>query len=384
MRPNPYVVHALKCATLTLVGIVVVIGAVAILQNMQTGSLTGRLVSQQEQGIIPTMNFDQRRVQAGFVAPKDSHIVFTLPYNTRITRITFFGGPKTDKEQYWGYCFTGNEAANKERGLTGKAMYDGQFFFSIGERLEQAKRPALPSDNDLSGILREAKRPPKEQEMPKSTKEIFTGGQTCYVMSKVDLPAGLDADGDGLNDTSERELGLNPNNPDVDRDGIGDGDEYFFTMTNPKDPDTDHDSLGDRCEDKNADGKLSVATETSPLEPDTDGDGLCDGNAYYGTLCPEPRKTVCYQTPAGDRDCRSEPTTPINSEDVNMNCIVDQKDAKNKETDPKKAETFGINDWIFKWNLLKAKGGTDNAVGTPAPEFPIPALPQASQQLPQE
>lgn len=345
MRPSPYVVQALKYATLTLLGIVVVIGAVAVMQNTKTDVLTGRLVSEQEQGIIPTMNFDQKRTNDGFVAPKDTHVIFTLPEGTRIPRITFFGGAETDKERYWGYCFSGNEVSNKAAGRTGPAMYDGQFFYSLGERLEKSKRPPQPAGSDLVGILRDAKRPAAQPEAPASIAEIFQGGKTCYVMSSVDLPAGMDADGDSLNNTTERELGLNISTPDTDGDGISDGGEYFLSKTDPHERDTDKDGLSDRCEDKNGDGNLDNL-ETSPLVTDTDRDGLCDGNGFAPS-CPEPKQTVCYQTPANDRECTSRPSGPAFGEDMNQNCIVDEG-----ETDPRNQKTSGRPDWDYKWGLI--------------------------------
>ncbi|MEA2598560.1 MAG: hypothetical protein QOF01_5029 [Thermomicrobiales bacterium] len=47
-----------------------------------------------------------------------------------------------------------------------------------------------------------------------------------------------DADEDGVNDTSEAELGTDPNNPDSDGDGATDGDEVFLYGTDPLDPDS--------------------------------------------------------------------------------------------------------------------------------------------------
>lgn len=46
-----------------------------------------------------------------------------------------------------------------------------------------------------------------------------------------DFPA--DADSDGVSDATEREKGTNPQSPDSDNDGFGDGEELFFRKTNP-------------------------------------------------------------------------------------------------------------------------------------------------------
>ena len=58
-----------------------------------------------------------------------------------------------------------------------------------------------------------------------------------------------DADGDGLPDGAESQVGTDPNNPDTDGDGRADGDE-----------------VGER------------RVNTDPLNPDTDGDGSDDGD----------------------------------------------------------------------------------------------------------
>ena len=41
-----------------------------------------------------------------------------------------------------------------------------------------------------------------------------------------DTANGLDDDGDGLNNSWEKSLGADPNNPDSDGDGMSDGDEH--------------------------------------------------------------------------------------------------------------------------------------------------------------
>ena len=86
-----------------------------------------------------------------------------------------------------------------------------------------------------------------------------------------------DADGDGLGDDVEAELGTDPDNPDSDGDGLGDGLEV--RGANPTDPtkaDSDGDGLPDGVEDADGDGALG-ALETDPNNPDTDGDSLVDG-----------------------------------------------------------------------------------------------------------
>lgn len=366
MRPNPYIVHMLKYATLTLIGCGVIVGASALFRTTGNVPLAGRLTSPQERGIVPTMRFEEARAIEGFSAPADTHVIFTVPQGVRIPRVTFLGGPDYDEKRYWGYCFSGNEAANKQKGYLGKKMYDGQFFYSIGERKAQVERPGV-ADNNLQGILDATTA--KTPEASKSMAEIFYGGQTCYVMSSIILPVAIDSDGDDLNAKREQEFQTDPHRADSDGDGIPDGLEVFKTKTLPGDRDTDHDGLGDRCEDKNMDGQVQK-DETSPLVNDTDRDGLCDGNGS-SSGCPEPRQIACLTDATGERVCDSRPSSPIFGEDMNQDCHVQEG-----ETDPKNPTTFGLPDWDYKWNLLQAQTGNRRSM-PPAitDEFPIPDLP---------
>lgn len=100
----------------------------------------------------------------------------------------------------------------------------------------------------------------------------------------------LDADGDGYNhDTDNCPLVSNPDQADLDGDGIGDvcdpdidgdgltNEQEVILGTDPYNPDTDGDGLTDSAE---------VDTHgTNPLLADTDGDGLTDGDEIniYGT-----------------------------------------------------------------------------------------------------
>ncbi|MBI5215153.1 MAG: OmpA family protein [Ignavibacteriae bacterium] len=102
-----------------------------------------------------------------------------------------------------------------------------------------------------------------------------------------------DADGDGLTNDQEKELGTDKRNPDTDGDGLKDGEEVNNYQTDPKKADTDNDILSDADEakkystnpnkaDSDEDG-LNDADEiskhnTEPTKADTDGDGLNDGD----------------------------------------------------------------------------------------------------------
>jgi len=82
-------------------------------------------------------------------------------------------------------------------------------------------------------------------------------------------PEIIDTDGDGISDSREEALGINPKSLDTDKDGILDGEEMEGWKTDPLKPDTDEDGLIDYNEVK--------VYATDPLDPDTDDDGFLDG-----------------------------------------------------------------------------------------------------------
>ena len=101
---------------------------------------------------------------------------------------------------------------------------------------------------------------------------------------------GLNTDQDGIPDHIELLMGLNPNNPDSDGNGIWDGDEdldgdglknnweilYGYT---PALKDTDGNGIEDGSEDPDFDGLNNLeeqARNTNPFNPDSDGDGWDD------------------------------------------------------------------------------------------------------------
>jgi thiol-disulfide isomerase/thioredoxin len=77
-----------------------------------------------------------------------------------------------------------------------------------------------------------------------------------------------DADGDGLSDTEEQELGLDPNSSDSDGDGLLDQEEIDFG-SDPMNADSDGDGLDDGDE-------YDIGTD--PNNADSDGDGYPDGD----------------------------------------------------------------------------------------------------------
>ena len=70
----------------------------------------------------------------------------------------------------------------------------------------------------------------------------------------------LDADGDGLEDAIELELGTDPADLDTDDDGATDGDEYYVHQTGTRNPDNDGDGVLDGDE---------VANGTDPNDPNS-------------------------------------------------------------------------------------------------------------------
>lgn len=91
----------------------------------------------------------------------------------------------------------------------------------------------------------------------------------AYLLEREELldPLNPDMDGDGLLDGQEITLGCNPRLVDSDGDGLSDYAEYVG-VSNPAKADTDDDGLND---------KMEAEKGTDPLNPDSDGDGLVDG-----------------------------------------------------------------------------------------------------------
>ncbi|MGE6761436.1 Ig-like domain-containing protein [Corallococcus interemptor] len=153
----------------------------------------------------------------------------------------------------------------------------------------------------------------------------------------------VDADGDGVDNATELELGLDPFNADTDGDGIPDGldgltDTDGDGLIDARDTDSDNDGLLDGAEDANHDG-ITQDTETDRRKADSDGDGLLDGIEVLGE---NPTHPLARDT---DGDGLSD-----GEEDVNANGIRDAT-----ESDPNNADTDGggIPDGV------EVKGGTN-------------------------
>ena len=132
-------------------------------------------------------------------------------------------------------------------------------------------------------------------------------GFVATTVVRVAAGATFDADGDGLPDSYENEVGLDPLDPadaledpdgdgltnleefgagtepfvaDTDGDGLSDGFELSTSLTDPLTADTDNDGVTDGAEDPDGDGLTHIeeaAIGTDPRDQDTDNDGFSDG-----------------------------------------------------------------------------------------------------------
>lgn len=350
MRPSPFALLTLKYATYTLLAVLVIALLVTVFRAAPN-STKGLLMDVTPQTKEPTNRFGTDRILQGVSLPADAHVLFTVPAGYTISRVTFFGGPDFDQKPYWGYCFSGDELRQQQKGLSNQQVYHPEgFFYSAGELMRQANETA--SASDPVSVARQVRQGTPAQKV--SQHEVMRGGETCYLMSSVVLPAGIDEDGDGLNNMREKLTGTDPLSPDTDQDGISDAQEVFVTHTNPLTYDSDSDGLSDSCEDKNRNGIVD-AGETDPNNADTDRDGLCDGNGN-ATGCPERKLenvSKLDSCPANVPYSECVSMALIRGEDMNQSCTFDQG-----ETDPTKAETYqGVTDWQWKYEQSGLKPG---------------------------
>lgn len=116
--------------------------------------------------------------------------------------------------------------------------------------------------------------------------------------------ANADPDNDGLTTFQEQALGLKPDDPDTDKDGLIDGDEVTIWNTNPLNPDTD----GDGAKDGTEVNELG----TDPLKPDSDEDGLPDNEDAAPTIKSTPTLTPFPTLPGTEGDiCAGSPLTRL-------------------------------------------------------------------------
>lgn len=106
--------------------------------------------------------------------------------------------------------------------------------------------------------------------------EDYGGNYGCPAVCSTDNTP-KDADGDGLTDDEETELGTDPNDDDSDGDGVLDKDEVGTDLSNPRDTDGDG-KLDAVDEDDDGDGLLTRKENYAgtPQTTDTDKDGTPD------------------------------------------------------------------------------------------------------------
>ena len=118
---------------------------------------------------------------------------------------------------------------------------------------------------------------------PGKKKNIWSGNAgAIYLMNLEKLNyISKDTDGDGVPDSTERDMGMDINDPsdgkvDTDGDGLPDYLELLFG-TDPQNQDTDGDGLLDGEE---VGSQTIFSTGTNPLIMDTDGNGVIDSDEF--------------------------------------------------------------------------------------------------------
>ena len=142
-------------------------------------------------------------------------------------------------------------------------------------------------------------------------------------------PNDSDSDNDGLNDFQEKENSTDPNNKDSDGDGLNDFIEVFRRDTDPNDPDSDNDGLNDFDE---------ITANTNPNNPDTDGDGLNDRFELDANI--NPNKPDTDGDGLNDFD-ENEVGSDPNNKDSDADGLNDFVEVKTYKTNPLNSDTDG-------------------------------------------
>ena len=266
------------CRSTVILGVLSLVLVVYGFSKNTSPHMQGRLLPQQRQVAMQWVTISEAEVLSGTTIPQNTNVIIHIPEEvTRITRRVLFGR-SGDTVRYWGYCFPD---AAEDTSVKRRSGFPGDLFLSEAERearrqelVVQRRRTFSIFENLTATDLNETQSGP--QSYIRHEKEVFTGGNTCYVMTEKSIPIGTDADNDDLNSALERAHGSDPHNPDSDADGVPDGLEVFRAGTFPTKRDSDGDGIIDGIEDANRNG-LFEAGETNPMEWDTDRDGLCDG-----------------------------------------------------------------------------------------------------------
>ncbi len=302
---------------------------------------TARVIRQpQEEKDMPWISLSAEKVFNGAMVQASANVTFTLPLDIGSIRRTVLLGDPKDQIRYWGYCFppivgdaapydpVGTEAMRRLMANGPRTTLPGEFFLSEKERavMKQRTQPQRTILDVLTGKAPPETVPAKEAPI-RHQKEMFQGGETCYIMSETPIPIGIDLDGDNINDKLEELFKSDPAASDTDGDGLDDGKEILLMGSDPSVRDSDQDGIIDGIEDKNRNGRIDVG-ETSPIKKDSDGDGLCDG---FCIIQQGIRNT--YKFPKGYVPASRQ---QVQWEDKNVNGKIDAGD-----TDPLKKDTDG-------------------------------------------
>ena len=275
--------------------------------------LEARLIPATQRGETKWKTMTEQMILSGATVPADMNVIIKIPPSIEtINRETLLGNRGEDV-RYWGYCFPAEYKTFKTmpgRGLPGRVfLSEKERAVRRAEELERIRKGFRLPTSLQENVLNETT---DNRGRIRHQIEMFSGGMSCYLMTAVPLPIGIDPDEDDANNMVENIHGIDPNNPDTDGDGLSDGIELFVSGTNPSQRDTDSDGLIDGIEDADHDGILDPG-ETDPLIQDSDHDGLCDGMCRVGKTGSE-----------------------VRGEDMNLNGITDDG-----ETSPLKSDSDG-------------------------------------------
>ncbi len=309
-----------------------------------TTDLSARLVVPGKTLVVPWRTIEPDEIVAGAVVPADTQTIIRLPLDMQpITKETLFGH-RGKNTRYWGYCYPEDYDPKAATPSTG---FPGKLFLSTAEinyrlKRQQDQKPTFTILNPPTTPQDLAPVPGSENGRIRNQKEVFYGGEVCYVMSELPLPIGTDDDRDELNTWEEKYYKTDPQNSDSDGDGLTDGQEVIYLHTDPLLRDTDGDGIIDGIEDRNRNGRVDSG-ETDPLNPDSDRDGLCDGYCRI-----DQTGQICTGDTAARR-CTSLTPFKWRGEDKNLNGKVDAG-----ETDPLQWDTGadGVSDLQKYYNCI--------------------------------
>ena len=162
------------------------------------------------------------------------------------------------------------------------------------------------------------------------------------MLSRFGITYEGDHDADGVVDVTELRFGASPLIADSDGDQLTDLTEIeqLATFTRPNDPDSDDDGTPDGAEDADGDGLTNLREQelgTRLTDPDTDGDGLADGAEIA-----QGRNPLVADNPPPPV---SEPTAPVETSptptDTDGDGILDSTEVDDTGTDPASPDSDG-------------------------------------------